>query len=197
MPAYTTEDAELLIKSTRNCIELQIRSPKFRPEMIEEQLQKYDSKAKIQVRLLHHPTGTLRASYTAEGILAKLILSAASSLAMGGAGQASLSLNELGELLIEISIFDDQTEISGSLVQKRKAIELGKDGIMVEYGLYKSMLMPSYATQKGLNKTQFLEAACVSAGLDKDYWRQPKVRIYKFEAQRFIETSPNGRVASG
>lgn len=197
MPAYTIEDAELLIKGIRNGIELQILSPKFRPEMIEEQLQRYSSKARVLVKLFHHPTKAPRASYTIGGTLSKAIPSAASALALGGSGQAPISAKELGELLVELNILDERMELSGSPMHKMNLVTPGRDGLMVEYGTHKSMLLPSYAAQNGLGKTQLLEAACASAGLEKGYWKQPKVRIYKFEAQRFIETSPNGSVMMG
>ncbi len=178
-------------------MELQIISPRFKPEVIEEQLQGYGSKAKILVRLFHHPTNTLRASCTAEGVLKKAVLGAASALATGQQKQVPISEKELPELLVEINILDDEVELSGGAPSKRNAITLGRDGLAVEYGVHRGMLMPSYAMQNGLDKTRFLEAACESAGLAKDYWKQPKVRIYKFEAQRFIEESPDGRITTG
>ncbi len=197
LPAYTVDDAGLLIKGIRNAIELQIISPRFRPEIIEEQLQKYGSNARIQVRLFHHPTNTQRAFCAREGVLRKAISSAASAIAAGQPGQPPISAKELPELLVEISIFDDEVALPDGAVGRRNAVVLGKDGLKVEYGMHSGMLMPSYPVRNGLSKTGFLEAACESAGLGKDYWKQPKVRIYKFGVQRFIEETPNGRITTG
>ena len=71
---------------------------------------------------------------------------------------------------------------------------IGRDGLVVEYGLYRGLLLPNVATEQNFSKEEFLEAVCEKAGIPKNYWMQPNVKLYKFETQIFCEEEPNGKI---
>ena len=67
-------------------------------------------------------------------------------------------------------------------------IVLGDDGLIVEQGSHKGLLLPQVATEWGWNEKQFLEHTCEKAGLPKDAWKDvEKTKIYKFQGQIFKE----------
>ena len=187
-----TQDQALLA-----VIELRCRNTNFDTRIIEMQFNKFNSSEKIFLRLIHHPTGSVRAvsDVTDKYVpMINAITQASLSAAFGKQNRIPVSLNEVEELRIEINVLSEPMLLSGNYVSRKKEIEIGKHGIILEYGLHRSVLLPSYAIEKMLDTTQFLEEAATSAGLQKDYWKQPKVNIYRFRSQSFVEQSPNGKV---
>jgi len=76
-----------------------------------------------------------------------------------------------------------------------KKIKIGKDGLIIEYGvLYKGLLLPQVPVQYDWDVKTYLEHLCMKAGLFVDTWLNQKVKIYKFQAQIFMEKKPNGEV---
>ena len=55
--------------------------------------------------------------------------------------------------------------------------------------------LPIVAVEQHWNKHEFLEQACVKAGLSANYWSQPNVNIYSFQTQVFHEDTPLGKVS--
>ncbi|MGI0134957.1 MAG: TIGR00296 family protein, partial [Candidatus Micrarchaeaceae archaeon] len=106
----------------------------------------------------------------------------------------SVSKKELGELLISMSILSDPDELNGGAKERKRSVKIGRDGLIVQYGHYSGLLLPVVAVEQNWDVEQFLEEVCEKAGLDRDYWSQPKVRLFRFETQVFKEEAPNGKV---
>ena len=66
-------------------------------------------------------------------------------------------------------------------------VEIGQDGLIVESGPYRGLLLPQVATEWGWNKEEFLSNTCMKAGLASDCWLKTDVKIYKFASQIFGE----------
>ena len=197
MSAYTEVDAEALIRAARSGIELYIRSPHFHTDMVDSNIRKYNSNEDVTIRLLHYATRSVRGISVGNNKTLPLygaVVGAALSAAFGQQNHVPISENELEEIIIELSIMSEPRDLSRSFINRRSEIEIGKHGLIIQYGMRRAVLLPSYAVERGLDRTKFLESACTEAGLEKDYWKQPRVNLYKFEAQTFIEQSPNGKV---
>ncbi len=93
-----------------------------------------------------------------------------------------VSLNELKDIEIEISVLSDLM-IVGSI----DGICVGEHGLYVTKGFYRGVLLPQVATEYGWDRETFLSETCVKAGLDRDEWRDGSVKIEKFSAQVFNE----------
>jgi uncharacterized protein (TIGR00296 family) len=63
-------------------------------------------------------------------------------------------------------------------------IVVGRDGLIVEMGVRKGLLLPQVATDHGWDRDTFLAHTCVKAGLPPDAW-QNGARILRFEAEVF------------
>ena len=61
----------------------------------------------------------------------------------------------------------------------------GRDGIVVERGDCRALLLPQVAGEMGWTETQMLDAVCRKAGLPSDAWKDRGTRLYVFESTCF------------
>ena len=106
-----------------------------------------------------------------------------------------VSKRELDSLVVEISLLSKPELIKGGSRNRLNSIKVGRDGIIVEYGMYSGLLLPIVAVEQHWDKKTFLEQACVKAGLSPNYWSQPNVNVYSFQTQVFHEDTPLGKVS--
>jgi len=107
-----------------------------------------------------------------------------------------VQIEELGLILVEVSVLTVPEELE---VQDRNTlveqITVGKDGLIIEgRGWHRGLLLPQVAPEQGWNAEQFLQGCCQKAGLPPESYLEAEVRIYKFQAQIFSETSVNGEI---
>jgi len=92
-----------------------------------------------------------------------------------------LQAEELSQLEIEISVLSPLREI-----QEDSEIQVGRDGILIEKGGRRGLLLPQVATEYHWDRRTFLEETCNKAGLPRDAWRQG-AKILTFSAEIFRE----------
>ncbi len=106
-----------------------------------------------------------------------------------------LSLNELDAVVFEVSVLTPPEKME---VQKPpeyiSEIKVGEDGLIVEKGIFKGLLLPQVAVELELNAEEFLCQCCLKAGLSPDCWLTKGTNIYKFQAIIFEEKTPHGEV---
>ncbi len=91
--------------------------------------------------------------------------------------------SELGQIEIEISVLSVPKRVNSA-----DDIVLGKHGVIVEKGFNKGVFLPQVAEETGWNKDEFLGYLCEhKAGLKKDAWKDPSVKLFIFEAVVFSE----------
>jgi len=92
----------------------------------------------------------------------------------------SLTLEELEETTIEISVLSPLTR-----VWNVNEIQVGRDGLFIHLGGRSGLLLPQVAAENGWDTDEFLRAVCRKAGLPEDAW--PGSDLYRFRAQVFGE----------
>ena len=106
-----------------------------------------------------------------------------------------VSSQELNDIIIEVSVLTPPT-----LIEVKKPIDyvnevqIGRDGLIVERGMLKGLLLPQVPVEWKWNLEEFLAQCCMKAGLAPDMWLVKGTRIYKFQAIIFKENMPNGEV---
>ncbi|MFA6710650.1 MAG: TIGR00296 family protein [Candidatus Methanomethylophilaceae archaeon] len=75
-----------------------------------------------------------------------------------------------------------------------ETVVIGRDGLMIELGSMRGLLLPQVPVEWGWNAKQYLAQLSLKAGLPVDAWRYEKSSIYSFEGEIFSEKSPNGDV---
>ena len=186
-------DGKELIKLVRNTVEDYFKNKKLK---IKET--KFKEKRGIFVSIHTFPDHELRGciGYPYPIIsLGEAIQKASISAAFQDPRFPSLIQDELKRVVFEVSILTEpkiiKVKTSSDYLKK---IEIGKDGLMIEHGFFKGLLLPQVATQYRWNVETFLEHLCMKAGLIVDMWLDTKTKIYKFQTQIFAEREPSGEV---
>jgi uncharacterized protein (TIGR00296 family) len=106
-----------------------------------------------------------------------------------------LSLSELDDVVFEVSVLTPPELVE---VQKPDAyvikIKVGEDGLIVEKGVFKGLLLPQVPVEWEWDEEEFLCQCCIKAGLPPDSWLTKGAKIYKFQAIIFEEETPQGNI---
>ncbi len=92
-----------------------------------------------------------------------------------------LTKEEYKRIKIEISILYPAEEIKDI-----NEIQVGRDGIILERGYHRGLLLPQVAIEYGWNREEFINQTCRKAGLEKNCWKNG-AKVFKFEAEIFKE----------
>jgi AmmeMemoRadiSam system protein A len=91
--------------------------------------------------------------------------------------------NELDNLDIEISVLSPLKR-----VENIDNIVVGRDGLFIEQGDLRGLLLPQVATEYSWGRKTFLEHTCQKAGLPSDAYKESETQIWSFEVIRFQES---------
>lgn len=92
-----------------------------------------------------------------------------------------LRVDELRDVTLDVSVLT-----APQLVADPSEIVVGRDGLIVELGAKRGLLLPQVATEHGWNWETFLDHTCVKAGLERNAWRNGAT-VFRFEAEVFGE----------
>jgi len=127
--------------------------------------------------------------------LAQAVMDSAINAATQDPRFPPLSLKELDDVVFEVSVLTPP-----KLIEVRNPrdyctkITVGEDGLIVERGLYKGLLLPQVPVEWGWDAQEFLCQCCNKAGLLSDYWLRQGTKIYKFSCVIAQETTPKGLI---
>lgn len=107
----------------------------------------------------------------------------------------SVSLDEMKHIIIEVSVLSlpELIEVDDPL-EYPKNIEVGKNGLIVERGLFQGLLLPQVPIEWEWNEEEFLSNCCIKAGLQPDLWLIKGTKIYKFSCIVVKELLPEGEI---
>ncbi len=100
--------------------------------------------------------------------------------------------DELASLVVEVSVLTPFAPLP--LAERPRGVRVGVDGLAIEAGRARGLLLPQVAPEQGWGPQEFLNGACDKAGLPKGSWRSPQVAVFRFQAKIFRETAPWGPV---
>jgi len=111
---------------------------------------------------------------------------------------SSVSINEMDNITIEISILTPPKilEVSSPNEYLEKIV-IGRDGLIVERGMQRGLLLPQVPIDHDRNwdVETFLNHTCSKAWLSSDAWKDIKgTKISSFQAIIFEEKTPLGEV---
>ena len=127
--------------------------------------------------------------------LAPAVIESAISAATQDPRFPPLSISELDSIVFEVSVLTPPQIIE---VKNPKEyctkIRVGEDGLIVERGMYKGLLLPQVPVEWEWDAEEFLCQCCNKAGLPPDCWLIDGTKIFKFQAIIFVEERPRGEV---
>ena len=91
-----------------------------------------------------------------------------------------VTADELSRIRIEVSVLGPMVPLADPL-----AWRIGVDGIVVQLGARRGLLLPEVALENGLDRIAMLDIATRKAGLSKDAWRHPEAIVSAFRTRRF------------
>jgi uncharacterized protein (TIGR00296 family) len=105
-----------------------------------------------------------------------------------------LDIQELDNILFEISILTPPERITVSPADYGKEIEIGRDGLILQWRFGSGLLLPQVPVELKWDVEQYLANICYKAGAPPDVWLDPSSKLYKFQATVFKEVEPKGEV---
>jgi len=103
---------------------------------------------------------------------------------------------ETKKLVVEVSLLTKPELIRVKDAREYpEKVEVGVDGLIVEKGYSRGLLLPQVAVEHGWSSQEFLSETCMKAGLNPNAWLVPGTKVHKFSTQIFSEERPGGRVA--
>ncbi|MEM2929296.1 MAG: TIGR00296 family protein [Thermoproteota archaeon] len=127
--------------------------------------------------------------------LVEAVIEAAVAAAVEDPRFPPVALEEMSRIVIDVSVLTPPRLLE---VRDRrmlpKEVSIGRDGLIVERGFNRGLLLPQVAVEENWDPETFLSYTCIKAGLPVGCWLDEKTRVYSFQAIVFEETSPNGEV---
>ncbi|ADC47578.1 AMMECR1 domain-containing protein [Methanobrevibacter ruminantium M1] len=98
---------------------------------------------------------------------------------------------EVGESELDSLEYEITVLTKPELIEVDKPIDyldniiIGEDGLIVEKGFYRGLLLPQVAPEHNMDKEEFLSHTCLKAGLRPDTWLNKDTKVFKFQGQIF------------
>ena len=184
----TKEDGAYLIKIAKLAIETYLKKgekldvPEDCPEHLKENL---------GVFVTLNENNELRGCIGYSEPVAPLInatIDVAISAAVNDPRFPSLTSEEFKDVSVEVTVLTKPAIIKvDTPIDYLNKITIGKDGLIIENGFNKGLLLPQVATDHNMDVETFLANTCMKAGLNPQCWFEEDTKIYNFQGQIFKE----------
>jgi hypothetical protein len=103
--------------------------------------------------------------------------------------------SELAKIKVEVSLLTPPLEIDAKKkVDMPSHVVIGQDGLILECGFARGLLLPQVPVEWGWDAEEFLCQTCIKAGASPDTWLKPEAKVFKFQAEVFSEDKPGGEI---
>lgn len=174
-------EKKALLSIARRAVEAVVRDDKYTPDD-----PGFDNlREKLGAFVTLHENGELRGCIgyiESRTPLFETVAEVAAKSAVADPRFEPVSEDEIDNLDIEISILSKP-----QIVEDISQIKVGRDGLIMERGFYRGLLLPQVATENGWTREEFLKYTCLKAGMSVDCYKDPATKIYSFTALVFSE----------
>lgn len=197
----TPDEGTFLVKLARKAVEENLKDGRIitPPKNVSPKLQERSgvfvtiNSVKAQKRELR---GCIGFPYPTHPLV-RAVVEAAVESATGDPRFPPMKSRELEQVVFEVSVLTPpQLVAAASPKEYPSRIEVGVDGLIVENGLYKGLLLPQVPVEWEWDSEEFLCQCCLKAGLPPDCWVIKGTKIYKFTSIIAQELTPNGQVVT-
>lgn len=192
---FSLEEGTAAVKAARKVIEAHVQGKKVGKLELPKS---FDELGGVFVTLNTYPDKELRGCIGyPEPIFAlkEAIVDSAKSASTRDPRFRAVTPKELDKLVVEVSLLSKPELVKVAKPKDYlKAVKIGRDGLIVELGMNRGLLLPQVPVEWKWDVHTFLDHTCMKAGLMADAWLDPVTKIYSFTAQVFDETAPNGKV---
>jgi uncharacterized protein (TIGR00296 family) len=199
MPLFSLEEGTFLVKLARNVVTKHVtESTKITPPTPPSKRMNEKSGVFVTIEKVYKGERVLRGciGYPLPHMpLVEATIDSAISAAVNDPRFEPLQLEELSEVVFEVSILTPPVLLQTKDPKEYpRLIKVGRDGLIIEKGYYKGLLLPQVPVEYGWDEETFLSECCMKAGLPPDSWLSREVKVYAFSAEVFTEDRPGGEV---
>jgi len=198
---FSLEDGKILVKFARENIEFFLKNDKRIPvpnEIVERFNDKYGAFVTLNKYNFHgNPLrgciGYIEPNYPLYDTIHRVSISSA----IEDPRFPSVTIEEMDNIIIELSILTPPKLLQvNDPKEYLNKIVIGRDGLIVEKGMRRGLLLPQVPVEHGRNwdVSTFLSHTCLKAWLSEDAWKNLNTKVYSFQAILFEETEPQGEV---
>jgi hypothetical protein len=195
----TLEDGEFLVKLARKAVEeylkkgVTIKVPEGAPARLMDRCGVFVTLNEVKGRR-KELRGCIGFPYP-DTPLADAVIHSAINSATQDPRFNPVSLEELDHIVFELSVLTPPqlVEVERPTDYPSK-VKVGQDGLIIEKGYSKGLLLPQVPVEWEWNAEEFLCQCSIKAGLPPDCWLIKGTKIYKFSCIIAQETSPRGSV---
>lgn len=195
----TQQEGEFIVRLARDAVAEYLKTrkcfqtPKNTPEKLKQNCGVF-----VTINALRHGEKELRGCigypYPTDPLVEALISSAISAATQDPRFNR-LSTNELENVVFEVSVLTPPEQVKTNKPNEYlKKIRIGQDGLIIERGTCRGLLLPQVPVEWHWDEEEFLCQCCLKAGLSADNWLLSDTKIYKFQAVIFEEETPNGHI---
>jgi uncharacterized protein (TIGR00296 family) len=195
----TEEEGKFLIKLARNTVETFLKTrktlkpPKDTPQKLYEKCGVF-----VTISTLEHGEKNLRGCIGypyPTSPLVEAVIDSAINASTQDPRFPSMTLNELGDVVFEVSVLTPPEQVNVDNPKEYvKQIKVGQDGLIIEKGYNRGLLLPQVPVEWQWCEEEFLCQCCMKAGLSPDSWLTKGTKIFKFTAIIFEEQAPNAEI---
>jgi hypothetical protein len=186
------EEGTIAVKTARNVIEEYVKSNKVPSVMLPESFNEL-SGVFVTLKKSHDLRGCIGYPYP-DLPLKKALVDAAIQSATQDPRFPRVKPSELDHINIEVTVLSEPELLRVKPDERPNNIVIGRHGLIIEYGFYRGLLLPQVPVEQGWDASEFLDNACMKAGLYPDAWANEKTSVYTFTGQIFEEVSPKGNI---
>ena len=159
----------------------------------------FNRKSGVFVTINTHPEGDLRGciGYPEPVYMLRDALVYSAQSACHDPRFMPLSEKEAANCTVEVTVLSQPEVIDCPKEELPKNIVIGRDGLIIEFGRRRGLLLPQVPVEWGWGPEEFLTHLCAKAGLPPDAWRLKDATIWSFTGEIFYETSPRGEIVRG
>ncbi|WP_407377517.1 TIGR00296 family protein [Methanobrevibacter sp.] len=98
----------------------------------------------------------------------------------------AIDADEYSKLEFEVTVLTEPELIEVAHPdQYMDEIEIGRDGLIIQKGYSRGLLLPQVAVENAFDVETFLDHTCMKAGISADSWMDEMCDVYKFQGQIF------------
>ena len=189
------DEGIIAVKDARSSIEAETVG--LSPEI--EFPKSFERKSGVFVTINTYPQGNLRGciGYPEPAFPLKDALVYSAQSACHDPRFMPLSEREAANCTVEVTILSQPEVMDCKKEDLPKSIVIGRDGLIIQFGRRRGLLLPQVPVEWGWGPEEFLEQLCAKAGLPSDAWKLKDATIWSFTGEIFKEKSPRGEIVKG
>lgn len=189
------EEGVLAVNAARKAIEAETQGISAEPELPSS----FDEKSGVFVTINTYPEGRLRGciGYPEPVFPLKEALFYSAQSACHDPRFMPLSEREAVNCTVEVTILSPPVLLDCPKEDIPKNIVIGRDGLIIQFGRRRGLLLPQVPVEWGWDVDVYLEQICAKACLPSDAWKLKDSMMWTFSGEIFREVSPNGEIVRG